>query len=84
GEYLFTIIALVGTTISPYMQVFVQSSVVEKGMTAEDCSHVRVDVWTGTLFAIITAFFIIVSTAATLHPYGIRVETAADAARALA
>lgn len=84
GEYLFTIIALVGTTISPYMQVFVQSSVVEKGMTADDCAHVRADVWTGTLFAIITAFFIIVSTAATLHPYGIRVETAADAARALA
>src|SRR5918911_2496872 len=68
--YIFTFVALVGTTISPYMQVYVQSSVVEKGMTAEDYKLVRADVWTGTIFAILIAFFIVVSTAATLHARG--------------
>jgi NRAMP (natural resistance-associated macrophage protein)-like metal ion transporter len=81
--YIFTFIAVVGTTISPYMQVFVQSSVVEKGVTAEDYALTRLDVWSGTIFAIAIAFFIVISTAATLHVHGIHVETAADAARAL-
>jgi NRAMP (natural resistance-associated macrophage protein)-like metal ion transporter len=81
--FLFTFVAIVGTTISPYMQVYVQSSVVEKGITADNYPETRTDVWVGTLFAILIAFFIVVSTAATLHQYGIRVETAADAARAL-
>jgi NRAMP (natural resistance-associated macrophage protein)-like metal ion transporter len=81
--YLFTFVAVVGTTISPYMQVYVQSSVVEKGVTAEEYTLTRADVWTGTVFAICIVFFIIVSTSATLHRHGIRIETAADAARAL-
>lgn len=81
--YLFTLVALIGTTISPYMQVFVQSSVVEKDVTEEDYHLTRVDVWVGTVFAISIAFFIIVSTAAALHHTGVRIETAADAARAL-
>ncbi|HUE81064.1 MAG TPA: Nramp family divalent metal transporter [Pyrinomonadaceae bacterium] len=81
--YLFTFLAIVGTTISPYMQVFVQSSVVEKGVTAEDYPRTRTDVWVGTVFAMMIAFFIVVSTAATLHQYGIRVDSAEDAARAL-
>lgn len=84
SEYLFTLIALIGTTISPYMQVFVQSSVVERGMTAKDYPQIRIDVWSGTIFSNLIAFFIIVSTAAALYPYGIKVDTAADAARALA
>jgi Mn2+/Fe2+ NRAMP family transporter len=83
APYLFTVVALIGTTISPYMQVFVQSSVVEKGVTKEDYNLTRVDVWTGTAFAIAIAFFIIVSTAATLHKAGIRIESAGDAALAL-
>jgi NRAMP (natural resistance-associated macrophage protein)-like metal ion transporter len=81
--YLFTFVAIVGTTISPYMQVFVQSSVVEKGVTTEDYALTRADVWTGTIFAMLIVFFIIVSTAAVLHTHGIHIETAADAARAL-
>src|SRR5205823_9733849 len=86
AAYLFTVVALIGTTISPYMQVFVQSSVVEKGVTEEDYPLTRVDVWTGTLFAIAVAFFIVVSTAATLHAHGFagELESAAEAARALA
>ena len=81
--YLFTFVAVVGTTISPYMQVYVQSSVVEKGVTPENYSRTKKDVWVGTILAIIVVFFIVVSTAATLHKHGLHIETAADAARAL-
>jgi len=81
--FLFTFVAVIGTTISPYMQVYVQSSVVEKGVTADDYSKTKTDVWVGTVFAILIVFFIIVSTAATLHKAGIQISTAADAANAL-
>lgn len=83
--FLFTFVAVVGTTISPYMQVFVQSSVVEKGVTPDDYKLARADVWTGTVFAMLIVFFIIVSTAATLHTQTPpqHIDTAADAARAL-
>jgi NRAMP (natural resistance-associated macrophage protein)-like metal ion transporter len=81
--FLFTFVAIVGTTISPYMQVYVQSSVVEKGVTPDDYSKTKTDVWVGTIFAILIVFFIIVSTAATLHKAGIQVSSAADAAHAL-
>ena len=81
--FLFSFVAIVGTTISPYMQVFVQSSVVEKGVTQEDYGKTKADVWVGTIFAILIVFFIVVSTAATLHKSGIQITTAADAARAL-
>lgn len=81
--YLFTLVAVVGTTISPYMQVYVQSSVVEKGVTPEDYGRTKMDVWVGTILAILVVFFIVVSTAATLHKHGLHIESAADAARAL-
>jgi Mn2+/Fe2+ NRAMP family transporter len=81
--YLFTLVAVIGTTISPYMQVFVQSSVAEKETAVEDYPMVRADVFIGTFFAMAIAFFIVVSTAATLHQQNIQIETAADAARAL-
>ena len=81
--FLFTFVAIIGTTISPYMQVYVQSSVVEKGVTPDDYAKTKIDVWVGTIFAILIVFFIIVSTAATLHKAGIQISTAADAANAL-
>lgn len=81
--YLQLLIALIGTTISPYMQLYVQSSVVEKGVTPEDYRYTRFDVFAGTLFAGLVAAFIIIATAATLFPRGIAIETAADAATAL-
>src|SRR5688572_1487485 len=59
--YLFTIVAVVGTTISPYMQVYVQSSVVEKGITPEDYRRTKLDVWVGTILAMLVVFFIVVS-----------------------
>lgn len=81
--YLFTMVAIVGTTISPYMQVYVQSSVVEKGVVPENYRRTKLDVWIGTVLAILVVFFIVVSTAATLHKHGIHIESAEDAARAL-
>ncbi|HSE33405.1 MAG TPA: Nramp family divalent metal transporter [Pyrinomonadaceae bacterium] len=81
--FLFTFVAIVGTTISPYMQVYVQSSVVEKGVTPDDYSKTRTDVWVGTIFAMVIVFFIIVSTGATLHKAGIHIDSAAEAAHAL-
>lgn len=81
--FLFTLVAIIGTTISPYMQVYVQSSVVEKGVTPDDYSKTKTDVWVGTVFAILIVFFIIVSTAATLHKAGIQISTAEEAAYAL-
>ena len=81
--FLFTFVAVIGTTISPYMQVYVQSSVVEKGVTPDDYLKTKLDVWVGTVFAILIVFFIVVSTAATLHKSGIQINTAAEAARAL-
>ena len=81
--YLQLLIALIGTTISPYMQLYVQSSVVEKGVTPEEYRYTRVDVLAGTVFAGIVASFIIIATAATLFPRGITIGTASDAAVAL-
>lgn len=82
--YLFTVVALIGTTITPFMQVFVQSSVVEKGMDEEDLGIARADATIGVLFANLIAVFIVISTAATLHAEGVKLEDAGDAARALA
>ena len=81
--FLFTFVAVIGTTISPYMQVYVQSSVVDKGVTPENYNKTKADVWVGTIFAVLIVFFIIVSTAATLHKAGIQITSAEDAARAL-
>jgi len=83
--YLFTVMTLIGTTIAPFMQVYVQSAVVEKGMQKEDFKLVRIDAISGVVFACVISAFIVISTAATLHQSGItEIESAADAAQALA
>jgi Mn2+/Fe2+ NRAMP family transporter len=81
--FLFTFVAVIGTTISPYMQVFIQSSVVEKGVRVENYRLTRIDVWVGTVLAILIVFFIVVSTAATLNVNGRHVDSAFEAASAL-
>lgn len=82
--YLFTMMALIGTTITPFMQVFVQSSVVEKGLNKDDLPLARLDVIVGTTFAVAIGAFIVISTSATLHQFGIHeIESAATAAEAL-
>jgi len=84
GEEIMLIVALVGTTISPYMQLYVQSSVVEKGTTPQELRYTRVDVYAGTILSGIVAACILIATAATLFPAGIAVDSAEDAALALA
>jgi Mn2+/Fe2+ NRAMP family transporter len=82
--YLYTLIGLVGTTIAPWMQFYLQASVVEKGVTAKQYSALRWDVIIGCLFAAVVAWFIIVACAATLHRAGVTsIASAADAAQAL-
>lgn len=83
-EYVFLLVALIGTTIAPWMQFYHQASVVDKGLTADDLRLERVDVTLGALITVLVAGSIIVATAATLFPHGIQVERAEDAARALA
>ena len=82
--YLSMIIGLVGTTIAPWMQFYLQASIVEKGVTMRQYKASRLDVIIGCLFAAIVAWFIVVACAATLHTAGkFNIETGADAALAL-
>lgn len=81
--YLSTLVALIGTTITPYMQLYAQSSVVEKGVTPADYKYARVDVVSGSILANLISIFIIIATAATLFVHQEHVASAADAARAL-
>src|SRR5712692_9177476 len=82
--YLSMAIGLVGTTIAPWMQFYLQASIVEKGVTARQYRASRLDVIIGCVFAAIVAWFIVVTCAATLHSVGkYNIETGADAAQAL-
>jgi len=81
--YLTTLITIVGTTIAPWMQFYLQSSIVDKGIRLRDLRWARLDAYVGSLVAGLIAFFIIVACGATLFPHGVRVETAKDAALAL-
>ena len=84
SAYLFLFIATAGTTITPFMQLYVQSAVVEKGLGPEDLKAERIEVVSGSIFANLVACFIIIATGATLFVHGDHtVNNAADAARAL-
>ena len=78
------LIALIGTTISPWMHFYLQSAVVEKNVKLKNYKYTRADVISGSFMVNIIALFIIVACAATLHKTGIRIETGEDAALALA
>jgi NRAMP (natural resistance-associated macrophage protein)-like metal ion transporter len=80
---LIAALALVGTTITPYMQFYIQASTVDKGIGREQYRFARVDVLFGALLTGVNAFFMIVVAGAVLYPAGIKVETASDAAAAL-
>lgn len=82
-SYLNLFIALIGTTITPWMQFYLQSAVADKGISADQYKYTKVDVYFGTFVTDFVAFFIIIATAATLFKHGIQIETAADAAIAL-
>jgi len=82
--YLYMVIGVVGTTIAPWMQFYLQSSIVEKGVTRRQYKASMLDVVTGCIFTDVVAWFIIVACAATLWLHGFRnITYAADAAAAL-
>jgi len=82
--YLMMLIGMVGTTIAPWMQFYLQSAVVEKGIKAKHYRTSRWDVILGCLVTDLVALCIIVACAGTLHKHHIRIEDAKDAALALA
>ena len=86
--WLAMVVTVIGTTISPYMQFFLQSQVVEKGSRTEDLTFTRIDVINGSILAIALAGFMIIANAATIfianeHGAHINPQTAMDFARAL-
>jgi Mn2+/Fe2+ NRAMP family transporter len=84
-NYVSTVIGLIGTTIAPWMQFYMQSSVIEKGLKVEDYKYTIVDIVVGCVATIVVAFFIIVACGATLfvNGHGTQINDAKDAALAL-
>jgi NRAMP (natural resistance-associated macrophage protein)-like metal ion transporter len=82
--YVYTTVAVIGTTITPWMQFYLQSSIVEKGVPLKNYKASRMDVIVGTIFSDIVAWFIIEACAATLYVHGMRnITDASDAAGAM-
>jgi NRAMP (natural resistance-associated macrophage protein)-like metal ion transporter len=83
--YILLFVATAGTTITPFMQLYLQSSVVERGIGPDQLTQERAEVVSGSIFANLIASFIIIATAATLFAHGHhRIDSASEAARALA
>jgi len=82
--YVTMIIGLVGTTIAPWMMFYIQSSVVEKGITLKNLKYSKIDAIFGAIVVNIVAFFIVIACAATINVHGIQVTNVADVASALA
>jgi NRAMP (natural resistance-associated macrophage protein)-like metal ion transporter len=83
-DYIYMAIGVVGTTIAPWMQFYLQSSIVEKGILVKDYSASRLDVIVGSFFTDLVAWFIVVACAATLFVHGMgAIQVAADAAEAM-
>lgn len=84
NEYMYLVVGIIGATIAPWMQFYLQASIVEKGVTAKQFGASRIDVLVGAIFAPIVAGFIIIACAATLHTHGhFDIRDAGDAAAAL-
>jgi NRAMP (natural resistance-associated macrophage protein)-like metal ion transporter len=81
--YITMVIGLVGTTIAPWMMFYLQSSVVEKGITLNNLKYSRIDAVLGAVVVNIVAFFILIACAATIHANGIQVNNVADISKAL-
>jgi len=82
-NYLTLVIGIVGTTIAPWMQFYMQSAVIEKGLKIENYKFTVLDVVIGAFITVVVAFFIIIACASTLHVNGIKIGEAKDAALAL-
>jgi NRAMP (natural resistance-associated macrophage protein)-like metal ion transporter len=82
--YIYMAIGVVGTTIAPWMQFYLQSSIVEKGIRVKDYGASRLDVIVGSFFTDVVAWFIVVACAATLYVHGMgAIQVASDAAEAM-
>jgi len=84
ASFLSILIGFIGTTITPWMQFYIQSSIVDKGLTEKEYKYIRIDVITGNIMTNVIALFIVVSCAATLFVHQINIASAKDAALALA
>ena len=82
-KYLTLVLGLVGTTICPWMQFYMQSSVIEKGIKIGDYKFAIIDVAVGAVATVVVAFFIMVACGATLHVNNVSISEAKDAAMAL-
>jgi len=83
-NYVYMTIGVIGTTITPWMQFYLQSSIVEKGVSVKQYRATRLDVTIGSIFTDVVAWFIVVVCAATLWIHGVRnINVAADAAEAM-
>jgi Mn2+/Fe2+ NRAMP family transporter len=80
---LAMVIGIIGTTIAPWMQFYMQSSVIEKGLKMKNYKYTMIDIVVGCVATVVVAFFIIVACASTLHENGIQIGEAKDAALAL-
>jgi NRAMP (natural resistance-associated macrophage protein)-like metal ion transporter len=83
GKYLSMVLGIIGTTVAPWMQFYMQSAVIEKGIKIENYKYALWDVIIGCMATVVVAFFIMVACAATLHTKGIVINEAKDAALAL-
>ena len=83
GAYVLMLMAVIGTTITPWGQFFIQDYIVDKKLSKEDLKIERGDVFVGSFFTNFISFFIIVACGATLFAKGIRITDAAQAAQAL-
>lgn len=84
AAYVSIVVAIIGTMLTPYQQIFQESAVVERGIPRREYGHEAIDIYIGSIFASIIAMFIIIATAATLHQQGkTDINSAADAAHAL-
>ncbi|NWJ50578.1 MAG: Nramp family divalent metal transporter [Bacteroidetes bacterium] len=83
SKYLMMVIGIIGTTIAPWMQFYMQSSVIEKGLKMKDYKYTIVDIVVGCIATVVVAFFIIIACASTLNVHGATINEAKDAALAL-
>jgi Mn2+/Fe2+ NRAMP family transporter len=83
-SYVYMVVGVIGTTIAPWMQFYLQSSIVDKGVTIRQYKASRLDVIVGSIFTDVVAWFIIVACAATLFTHGLRdINVPSDAAYAM-
>jgi len=81
--YITMVIGIVGTTIAPWMMFYIQSSVVEKGISLKNLKYSKIDAIFGAIVVNIVAFFIVLACAATIYTNGIQVTNVADVSNAL-